>query len=332
MRIATSGEYKESTGKVARMRSYFDQGRSVGVHLLANCARRRPAKLSRQSRPSNRGNRAVAVWPDCGEVLFSAIGRPNLLKRWMTCHFLVVAIAMAPADAHAQWRTPWSYEGARGPEHWGALDPEYAVCNAGKEQSPIDIRNARKANLASIRFEYNSSPLKHLINNGYTIRVNYYAGEGAGFLIVGDKRFQLTQFHFHRPSEEYVHGKQYDMVVHLMHQASDGRVAGVAVLLQSGKPNSTIARIWEHFPKTVGDEEEIRGVEVNPVGLLPRELAYYTYMGSLTAPPCDEGVTWFVLKAPMDISPEEISAFAKLYPHDVRPLQPLNGRVVRESR
>jgi carbonic anhydrase len=250
----------------------------------------------------------------------------------MTFHVLVVAIAMAPASARGQWRTPWSYEGARGPEHWGDLDPEYAACNAGKEQSPIDIRNAQKVNLPPIRFEYKSSPLKYLINNGRTIRVNYHAPASGGFLIVGEKRYQLTQFHFHRPSEEYINGKQYDMVVHLMHEAGDGKVAGVAVLLQAGKPNATIARIWEHLPKTEGNEEEIPGVEVNPASLLPRNAAYYTYMGSLTAPPCDEGVTWFVLKAPVDISPKQIDAFAKLYPHDVRPPQPLNGRVVKESR
>jgi carbonic anhydrase len=250
-------------------------------------------------------------------------------KSWMTFHLLVVVIGTAPASG--QWRTPWSYEGARGPEHWSDLDPEYAACN-GKEQSPVDIRNARKDNLPPIRFEYRSSPLKYLINNGHTIRVNYHTAAAGGFLIVGEERYQLTQFHFHRPSEEYVHGRPYDMVVHLMHQAGDGKVAGVAVLLQAGNPNETIARIWEHFPKTEGNEEEIPGVEVNPAGLLPHEHSYYMYMGSLTAPPCDEGVTWFVLKSPVDISPEQIDAFAKLYPHDVRPPQPLNGRIVRESR
>jgi carbonic anhydrase len=255
-----------------------------------------------------------------------------LRKGWIAVAMLVVTLVSVPAGPRAQWKTAWSYEAAKGPEHWGDLDPEYAACNSGKQQSPVDIRNARKGPLPPIRFEYKSSPLKYLINNGHTIRVNYHSPASGGFLIVGEKRYQLTQFHFHHPSEEYVHGKQYDMVIHLMHQAVDGKVAGVAVFLQAGNPNSTIARIWEHFPKTEGNEEEIPGVEVNPADLLPHDRAYYTYMGSLTAPPCDEGVTWFVLAAPTDISPEEIDAFAKLYPHDVRPLQPLNGRVVTESR
>jgi carbonic anhydrase len=258
-----------------------------------------------------------------------------LRKGWMIFVLLVLAAVLLPAVSRAQWKTHWTYEGATGAEHWGDLDPEYAACKAGKEQSPIDIRNAEKGELPVLRFEYKNGPLKYLINNGYTIRVNYHDAPGSGnFLIVGDKRYQLTQFHFHRPSEEYIHGKPYDMEIHLMHQASDGKVAGVTVLLRAGSANATIQKIWDHMPKTEGKEEaeEIAGVQVNPAALLPHDTAYYMYTGSLTAPPCSEGVTWFVLKNPVEISAEEIDAFAKLYPHDVRPLQPLNGRVVKESQ
>ena len=244
---------------------------------------------------------------------------------------LIVPAVLVPVGPRAQWKTRWTYEGPTGAEHWGDLDPEYAACKVGKEQSPIDIRNAQKAKLPAIRFEYKSGPLK-IINNGYTaVRVNYATGNG-NLLIVGDKRYELTQFHFHHPSEEYIHGMPSDMVAHLMHQGSDGKVAAVAVLLKAGNANSTVDQLWEHMPKTPGKEEVIAGVEVNPAGLLPRDTSYYTYMGSVTAPPCTEGVSWFVLKTPVDISAEEISAFARLYPHDVRPLQPLNGRVVRESQ
>jgi carbonic anhydrase len=246
---------------------------------------------------------------------------------------LVAAEVLVPAGSRAQWKTPWTYEGATGAEHWSDLNPEYAACNVGKEQSPIDIRDTKKSELPALRFEYKSGPLKYLIDNGHTIRVNYHDAPGDGsFVIAGGKRYHLTQFHFHRPSEEYIQGKPYDMVVHLMHESSDGKIAGVAVLLKAGSANATIERIWEHMPKNQGKEEEVAGVEVDPGGLLPSAAAYYTYMGSLTAPPCSEGVTWFVLKTPVEISQEQIDAFAKLYPHDVRPIQPLNGRVVKESR
>ena len=244
---------------------------------------------------------------------------------------LVVAAVLVPAVPRAQWKTHWTYEGPTGADHWGDVDAEYAACKVGKEQSPVDIQDTEKAELPSIRFEYRSGPLR-IINNGYTaVRVNYAPGNG-NFLIVGDKRYELTQFHFHHPSEEYIHGKPFDMVAHLMHQANDGKVAAVAVLLMAGRANAIVHQLWDHMSNTPGKEEVIAGVEVDPTGLLPRETSYYTYMGSLTAPPCSEGVTWFVLKTPVDISAEEISAFAALYPHDVRPLQPLNGRVVKESQ
>ncbi len=252
-----------------------------------------------------------------------------MLRDWIP---LALAV-MAPVILSAQWNTPWDYEGARGAEHWSALDPGYAVCNSGHEQSPIDIRNAKKAELPPIRFEYKNGPLKYLINNGHTIRVNYHDAPGTGnFLIAGGKRYQLTQFHFHRPSEEYVNGRQYEMELHLMHKADDGKIAGVAVFLKTGNPNSTIEQIWKYMPKIESKEEDIAGVEIDPAGMLPRDTGYYTYPGSLTAPPCTEHVTWFVLKTPVEISTEEIKAFAALYPHDVRPVQPLDGRVVKESR
>ena len=248
---------------------------------------------------------------------------------------------LGPADARAQsadysqymspWKTPWDYEGPRGYEHWSELDPAYALCNTGKAQSPIDIGATRKTALPPLRFAYQREPVHYVINNGYTIRVNYHDAPGNGsYLVVGDKRYQLTQFHFHRPSEEYIHGKQYDMVLHLMHKASDGEEAGVAVLLTSGKANGTVAELWQHMPGSEG-QVAVPGVELDPADMLPSKLGYYVYMGSVTAPPCTEGVKWFILKTPVEVSAAQIAAFAALYPRDVRPPQPLNGRVVEES-
>jgi carbonic anhydrase len=228
------------------------------------------------------------------------------------------------------WRTPWSYDGPTGPDHWGDLDPQYAACRDGKEQSPIDIRPSATADLPPLRFDYHRGPL-NVINNGYTaVRVDYL--HSGNFLTVGDQRYELTQFHFHRPSEEYVDGQPSDMVIHLMHASADGRVAGVAVLLKAGHANPTVETLWRHMPPTAGPLTEIAGVEINPATLLPETIGYYTYRGSQTAPPCTEGVTWFVLKTPVEVSPAQINAFAALYPHDVRPVQPLNGRIVQESR
>jgi carbonic anhydrase len=230
------------------------------------------------------------------------------------------------------WKTHWDYEGPRGPEHWTTLDSAYALCNQGTEQSPIDIQSTQKAPLQALRFDYKVEPVRYVINNGHTIRVNYHDPTGTGsFLVVGGKRYQLIQFHFHRPSEEYVHGRQYPMVLHLMHQASDGEVAAVAVFLKAGRANPAVERLWAHMPRTEG-QEAVPGVELNPADMLPGHTGYYLYMGSVTAPPCTEHVKWFVLKTPVEVSEGQIQAFARLYPHDVRPLQPLNGRVVKESQ
>jgi carbonic anhydrase len=226
------------------------------------------------------------------------------------------------------WRTPWTYKDAA---HWSDLDPQYAVCNTGKQQSPINIQNAQAAKLPPLRFQSKTAPVRTVINNRYTIRVNYRPGNG-NFLLAGDRRYELTQFHFHHPSEEYIDGKSRPMEVHLMYQAGDGSVAGVTVLVQPGSANSTVRKIWEHMPKAEG-QEQVAGVEISPAGLLPPEQVrdYYTYMGSVTAPPCTEGVLWFVLKRPLQMSAQQIHQFAQLFPDDARPLQPLNGRVVKQT-
>lgn len=261
---------------------------------------------------------------------------PHLLMSVLGATALTASAALQAQTADyshyvTPWKIPWDYEGPRGAAHWSTLDSAYALCNLGREQSPVDIRNTEKAKLPALQFGYRSAPVHFIINNGHTIRVDYHDAPGAGSsLVVGDKRYQLTQFHFHHPSEEYVHGRPYDMVLHLMHRADDGEVAGVAVFLQAGQANATIQQVFDHMPAAEG-QLAVPGVALDPTGMLPHETAYYLYRGSQTAPPCNEGVTWFVLKTPVNVSAAQIAAFAALYPHDVRPLQPRNGRVIRES-
>jgi carbonic anhydrase len=253
-----------------------------------------------------------------------------VLKALVSYPMLFFVLVFASPNSQAQWKTPWSYkQGPDGPAHWASLDPAYAACS-GTEQSPIDIRGAQKAHLPPLRFEFKRGSLD-ILNNGYTaVRVNYAPGNG-NLLIVGDKRYELTQFHFHHPSEEQIDGKAFDMGAHLMFEAGDGTIAGVAVFLKAGTSNPAIQQLWKYMPKTAGDAHVIPGVEMDPAGLLPHNTAYYTYTGSLSAPPCTEGVKWFVLKTPVNISAAQMNAFANLYPHDVRPVQPLNGRVVKKS-
>ena len=200
----------------------------------------------------------------------------------------------------------------------------------GKTQSPIDIRDsvAKKTDLPVINFDYRPSTLK-IIDNGHTIQINYGPGS---FITVGSKQYELVQFHFHKPSEEQVNGKRFDMVAHLVHKDRDGKLAVVAVLLATGAANPLIQNLWDNLPKEKESEIVVDAVKINVADLLPQNKAYYTFAGSLTTPPCSEGVTWFVLKNPTSISTDQIARFAKSYPMNARPVQALNGREVRASK
>ncbi len=253
-------------------------------------------------------------------------------RNTMVTPIVVAAVAFGAASLQAQWKTRWEYAGPLGPDHWAALDPAYATCGTGRAQSPIDISTTVDADLPVLHFENRSGPLRHLIDNGYTIRVDYPAPGSGDFLVVGSTRYELTQFHFHRPSEEHVRGKAYDMEAHLMYASHDGHVAGVTVFLTEGRENATIQKIWDHMPREVGKPLDVPDVAIDPGQLLPRDQGYYVYDGSLTAPPCTEHVTWFVLKTPVQLSAAAEMAFARRYPHDVRPVMPLNGRIVKSSR
>jgi carbonic anhydrase len=249
--------------------------------------------------------------------------------RLRLCFFSVSALLCATL-AVAQGHEPghdWSYSDALGPTHWGDLKPEFAVCKDGQRQSPIDIRSARSVNLPAIEFHYEPSPLR-IIDNGHTIMISYAAGS---FIRVGGVRYELKQFHFHRPSEEKIEGHAFDMVAHLVHASADGHLAVVAILLNQGDRNSLVDQLWTDLPKEKGVEEVRTAIKVDLNLLLPANRSYYTFPGSLTTPPCSEDVVWFVLKHPVLISQAEIARFSSLYPNNARPTQALDGREVLVS-
>ena len=231
------------------------------------------------------------------------------------------ALAYTP-QAQAEGKH-WSYGKHGGPAEWGQLEQGFASCGLGTAQSPVDIRGAKSTDLPPIKFDYKPSPLK-VIDNGHTIQVNYAPGSS---IDVGGTRYELVQFHFHKPSEEKVDGKAHAMVAHLVHKGGDGTLAVVAVLLDKGHDNPTIRTIWENIPKQK-EVELVVPATIDAAVLLPRNRGYYTYEGSLTTPPCSEGVHWFVLKSPMTLTGDEITAFARIYPMNARPTQPLNGRKI----
>jgi carbonic anhydrase len=229
---------------------------------------------------------------------------------------------VALADEH------WTYQGHGGPEEWGSLNSEFGTCKLGKLQSPIDIHGAQVADLQAIKFNYQPSVLK-IIDNGHTIQVNYAPGSSIN---VGGARYELVQFHFHRPSEEKVDGKSFSMVAHLVHRNSAGKLAVVAVLLDKGGASELIDTLWKNIPREKEKEMVVASVTIDVTKLLPQNKGYYTFQGSLTTPPCSEDVTWFVLKTPLPIANDEIAAFGKIYALNARPVQPLNGRVIQTTK
>ncbi len=237
---------------------------------------------------------------------------------------LGVASVAGAQSGTSQTGAYWDYQGKTGPLGWAKLDPAYKACGQGHEQSPIDIRGAHlNKNLQPIEFHYLAGPVT-LENTGRTIIV--HVGPGS-YIVAGGERYDLQQFHFHHPAEEAVKGELTDMDIHLVHKSADGKIAVVAVRLtvDMGNPNATLAALWDHLPTATGATDKVTSY-VNPGGLLPADRGYWTYVGSLTAPPCTEGVRWFVFEQDISLSREQLRAFAAIFKLNSRPLQDPHGR------
>ncbi len=246
--------------------------------------------------------------------------------------FYVVAalvLGLAATAASAQSGAYWDYYGKTGPLAWGRLDPAYRACSKGHEQSPIDIRGARlnKA-LQPIEFHYIAGPVK-VENDGRMIIVRVDPGS---YIVAGGVRYELKRFEFHHPSEEAVRGKLTDLGVELIHEGADGKMAIVDIRLamDRGNPNAVLAMLWPHLPKKPGTTQTVTDM-VNAGGFLPADRGYWTYMGSLTTPPCTEGVRWFVFEDDISLSLEQLRAFEMLFRMNSRPLQDTHGRRIEAN-
>ena len=224
------------------------------------------------------------------------------------------------AKSHGALDAPhWAYEGEMNPAEWGKAFP---VCGTGHAQSPVDIQGPFEKAVHPLKLEYRPVPLK-VLNNGHTVQATVSPGST---LTVNGVVFDLLQFHFHRPSEEHVNGKPSAMVAHFVHKSAAGKLAVVGVLLNEGKENPVVRSIWANAPRSEAPEVAVAGAEINPASMLPSRLEYYSFEGSLTTPPCTEGVTFYILKTPTDISRAQIDAFP--FKLNARPIQALNGRKI----
>lgn len=220
--------------------------------------------------------------------------------------------------------THWTYEGAGGPSHWGDMSPKFRLCKSGIGQSPIDLNGGLGAMAEPIQFNYQLTPLT-ILHNGHTVQVNYKPGSS---MTVAGKTYELLQFHFHGPSEHEINGKQTDMEMHLVHKSADGQLAVVGVMIKAGADNMGLNEILQHMPTGKSAAKTNAQVMINARDLLPNDQSYYRYVGSLTTPPCSEGVQWHVIKQPVTISRQTVRKFNKAVGMNARPVQALNNRLL----
>lgn len=254
------------------------------------------------------------------------------LERMMKIHLILIVIiiglfacsTVSVVQKNAtQKNLDWLYEGEKGPEFWGSLMRSYSLCANGQSQSPINISDEKDLGLKPIRFQYGKSQKATVINDGHTIQINYGPGSHAQ---IGGKNFELLQIQFHSPSEHQIHGNYADMVAHLVHQARDGQLAIVAVMFNRGAENRFLKPVWRTIPRDMGEERIASTLDVND--LLPKDKTFFTYSGSLTMPPCTENVNWNIFTEHMTVSDEQISLFRQLFPHNTRPIQLRNSRLI----
>jgi carbonic anhydrase len=238
---------------------------------------------------------------------------------------VIIAAAPPPPPPPARG-THWTYDGESGPGNWSKINVDWGKCSTGNRQSPIDLRDGIKVDLEQITFDYHQSSFTE-VDNGHTIQVTVGTGN---FITVNNQTYELQQFHFHRPSEEKINGKGTEMVMHLVHKSAEGKLAVVAVLLERGKAHPLIQTVWNNLPL-----EKLESVSPTVVldlmEALPAKRDYFTFMGSLSEPPCTEGVLYIVMKQVMQASPAQLALFSRMYPLNARPVQPSNGRVIKES-
>ncbi|HRF57383.1 MAG TPA: carbonic anhydrase family protein [Campylobacterales bacterium] len=227
--------------------------------------------------------------------------------------------AFAAGDTH----THWGYTGHGGPEKWGELSKDFATCKAGKNQSPINITSSIEAKLEPLAFNYNAKA-KEILNNGHTIQVNMEAGS---FVTLEGKEYELKQFHFHTPSENQINGKSFALEAHFVHADKNKNLTVIGVMFEEGEENKALAKIWSAMPKKPNEKKASNVSAEETTALMPKEKSYYRFNGSLTTPPCTEGVRWVVLKEPLMISKAQVEEFLNVMHHaNNRPIQPINAR------
>ncbi len=240
---------------------------------------------------------------------------------------LTSILLITPLLAAASDQAEWSYQGVKGPSHWGDLSPEYSTCNKGKNQSPVDISNAVDAKLKGIKFDYAMLVPENIVNTGHSIQVNIRSG---GAITIDDEKFTLKQFHFHSPSENKIDHVSYPLEAHFVHTNDKNELAVVSILYQpGGMDNLALVPLVNNMPMKVGDANRLGAKDTELFERNKTVKKYFRFNGSLTTPPCTEGVRWVVMQSRPGLSKRQLLAFQKALKHsNNRPIQPMNARMV----
>ena len=252
--------------------------------------------------------------------LFLAKNEAKMKIYWVTILIAgLVGCSTSPNHKH------WAYDDAEGPKHWAELSESYSVCGNGKNQSPVNIQDTIESEFDTLTFNYRSN-MSNILHNGHTVMINIVPGS---LFSDGIETFELKQFHFHTPSEHLIAGKSFPLEAHFVHTDDQGNLAVIAVLFEVGDENPAIKKLWSTLPKHSGDQHSLPGTAHDYLKLLPQKMDFYRYNGSLTTPPCSEGVRWFVFKQPVSVSKGQIDTFYKAIGHsNNRPVQTLYGREI----
>lgn len=256
-------------------------------------------------------------------------------------------VATTGQAASAAGSASWSYQGNTGPNNWGKLSEEYSLCAAGKKQSPINITNATLTNQNTLKLHYVASAAqvvndvnttlnirgkKTIINDGHTLQINLPPNNEHEYISVNDNKYQLIQFHFHTPSENAIDEKRFPIEIHFVNQSEDGNVAVLGVMIKQGKYNTALQEFIDELPSNKQALKIPNKLLVDVNSLLPADKLYYSFTGSLTTPPCNEEIKWFVFANPIEASKMQINQLKTLLPvNNARPVQALNGREIIQS-
>jgi len=256
-------------------------------------------------------------------LIYISTRNTHLMRKCRTALYLVKGMVISSA-ALSEDHASWSYSGKGRPALWGQLNPEFATCSSGENQSPVNLTEMVEGELPRIDINYKAGG-REIVNNGHTVQVNYAHGST---ITINGHQFELKQFHFHSPSENLIEGREFPMEGHFVHADKDGNLAVIAVMFKVGESNAELEKAWVQMPQKVG-EKIFLSSPVDAAKLLPANQDYYRFNGSLTTPPCSEGVWWFVMASSDTASEAQIEKFSQTIGHpNNRPIQSINARMI----